>query len=366
MTAFRFRKVMSAIEAKRVDAAPGRLYPGFLAASGRAGLPSWSHRMSDSLLYLSRDDVRALAISPDEAREAVLQGFRDHAAGLNRSLPKTALLLGPGHGFQAMTAASSTQHIATVKWVAMAPVAAGSPLPAVSALICVNDYTTGMPRAILDGDEITLIRTAAITAAAASRLAPATPRTIGFVGCGLQAHAHLAAFRALYPGLSTALAMSRSRASAERLAEAARTTGLTAQVLDDADTLLAESDIVISMVPGGPGMTPFLDARRLKPVAFAAAVDTGRSWLPETLPAFDVLATDSLQQSHAPYDAAGNPVTTVSFGHDMTELAGAPHPTAPAGRSFFGFRGVALADLALTHLVVEKARAKGLGTRLPR
>ena len=44
--------------------------------------------MSDSLLYLSRDDVRALAISPDEAREAVLQGFRDHAAGLNLSIPK--------------------------------------------------------------------------------------------------------------------------------------------------------------------------------------------------------------------------------------------------------------------------------------
>lgn len=322
--------------------------------------------MSDSLLYLSRDDVRALAISPGEAREAVLQSFRDYAAGLDRSIPKTALTLGPGHGFQAMTAASSARQIATVKWVAMAPVAAGSTLPAVSALICMNDYATGMPRAIIDGDEITLIRTAAITAAAASRLAPPRPRTIGFVGCGLQAHAHLAAFRALYPGLTTALTMSRSRASAERLAEAARATGLAAQVLDDADTLLAQSDIVISMVPGGPGMTPFLDARRLKPVAFAAAVDTGRSWLPEALPAFDVLATDSLEQSQAPYDAAGNPVTTVVFGHDLSELASAPHPTAPAGRSLFCFRGVALADLALAHLAVGKARARGLGTILPR
>ena len=322
--------------------------------------------MGDSLLYLSRDDVRALAISPGEAREAVLQGFRDQAAGLDQSIPKTALMLGAGHGFQAMTGASSAQQIATVKWVAMAPVAAGSPLPAVSALICVNDYATGMPRAILDGDEITLLRTAAITAAAASRLAPPAPRTVSFVGCGLQVYAYLAAFRAPYPGLTTALAMSRSRSSAERLAETARAAGLAARVLDNADALLAESDIVISMVPGGPGMTPFLDARRLKPVAFAAAVDTGRSWLPEALPAFDVLATDSLEQSRAPYDAAGNPVTTVTFGHDMTELAGAPPPTAPAGRSFFCFRGVALADLALAHLAIEKARAQGIGTTLPR
>lgn len=322
--------------------------------------------MSDTLLYLSRDNVRTLAIPPAETRAAVLQGFRDHAAGLNRSLPKSALMLGPGHGFQAMTAASSAQGIATVKWVAMAPVAAGSPLPAVSALICVSDYATGQPLAVLDGDEITLIRTAAISAAAASLLAPAEPRTIGFVGCGLQAHAHLAAFCDLFPGLTDALMLSRSRTSAERLAGAAQAAGLATEILDDADALLGRSDIVVSMVPGSVGMTPFLDAGRLRPHALAVAVDTGRSWKPETLPAFDLLATDSLEQSHAPYGADGNPVTTVAFQHDLIGLAAAPPETPPAGRSLFAFRGVALADLALADLVVTEARARKLGTILPR
>jgi ornithine cyclodeaminase/alanine dehydrogenase len=322
--------------------------------------------MGDSLLYLSRDDVRALAISPGEAREAVLQGFRDQAAGLNRSLPKTALMLGAGHGFQAMTAASAAQGIATVKWVAMAPVAAGSSLPAVSALICVSDYETGQPLAILDGDEITLIRTAAISAAAASLLAPAAPRTIGFVGCGLQAHAHLAAFHDLYPGLTDTLMLSRSRSSAERLAEAARTIGLATEILEDPDALLARCDIVISTVPGAAGMAPFLDAHKLNANAFAAAVDTGRSWKPETLPAFDLLATDSLEQSRAPYDVDGNPVSTAVFQHDLIGLAGVPQPMAAAGRSLFAFRGVAFADLALAYLAVTQARAQGLGTALTR
>ena len=322
--------------------------------------------MSDALLYLSRGNVRALSIPPAAARETVLQGFRDQAAGLNRSLPKSALMLGPGHGFQAMTAASSAQGIATVKWVGMVPVAAGSPFPAVSALICVSDYETGQPLAILDGDEITLTRTAAISAAAASLLAPDAPRTIGFVGCGLQAHAHLAAFRDLYPGLTSALMVSRSRSSAERLAEAAHAIGLAADVLDDADELLARSDIVISMVPAAAGMTPFLDARRLKPAALVVAVDTGRSWKPETLPAFDFLATDSLEQSRAPYGADGNPVSTVAFQHDLIGLAGTPEPKADAGRALFAFRGVAFADLALAHLAVAQARAQGLGTVLPR
>lgn len=322
--------------------------------------------MSNDLLYLSHKDVRTCSVTPREAREAVLAAFRDHAAGRNRSLPKSALALGPGHAFQAMTAASQAQAIATVKWVASAPSQEGSSVPSVSALICVSDYVTGTPLAILDGDEITLARTAAMSAAAASLLAPPDARTLGFVGCGLQAHAHLAAFHDLYPGLTTTLMLSRSRSSAERLAEAAAAQSLTTEIVDDADRLLARSDIVISMVPATPGLRPFLDASRMKPAAFAAAVDTGRSWLPEALPAFDLLATDSLAQSQAPYDVDGQPVASVRFGHDLAALSQTPLADAGTKRSLFCFRGFALADLALAHLVLEKARAGGIGTLLPR
>lgn len=322
--------------------------------------------MSNPFLYLSQKDVAACAVSPREAREAVLRAFRDHAAGRNRSLPKTALSLGPGHAFQAMTAASQAQAIATVKWVASAPSQPGSTVPSVSALICVSDYATGAPLAILDGDEITLVRTAAMSAAAASLLAPPDARIVGFVGCGLQAHAHLAAFHDLFPGLSTALMLSRSRGSAERLSESAAARGLATAIVDDADTLLARADLIISMVPAAPGLRPFLDAGRMKPVAFAAAVDTGRSWLPEALPAFDILATDSLAQSQAPYDVDGQPVTSVRFSNDLTGLSQTPLADAGTRRSLFCFRGFALADLALAHLVLTKARAGGIGTLLPR
>jgi alanine dehydrogenase len=322
--------------------------------------------MSNSLLYLSHQDVRACAVTPREAREAVLGAFRDHAAGRNRSLPKSALALGPGHAFQAMTAASEAQAIATVKWVASAPSQPGSTIPSVSALICVSDYATGVPLAMLDGDEITLVRTAAMSAAAASLLAPPEARTIGFVGCGLQAHAHLAAFHDLYPGLASALLLSRSRNSTERLAEAAAAQELATEIVDAPEKLLARADLIISMVPAAPGLRPFLDAGLMKSAAFAAAVDTGRSWLPEALPAFDILATDSLSQSQAPYDVDGQPVASVSFGHDLTTLSQAPLADAGKKRSLFCFRGFALADLALAHLVLEKARTSGIGITLPR
>jgi ornithine cyclodeaminase/alanine dehydrogenase len=205
-----------------------------------------------------------------------------------------------------------------------------------------------------------------MSAAAASLMARPDPSSIGFIGCGLQAHAHLDAFLALYSGLTHAICLSRSNASAEALAMAARSRGLMAKVSGNAHDVLARCDIVISMVPGGPGLEPFLDAGLMKPDAFASAVDTGRSWLPETLPAFDVLATDSLAQSKAPCDIHGEPVDTVSFQHDLAGLSGLAAPVATGRRSMFCFRGFAVADLALAHLVLGKAREAGLGTRLPR
>ncbi len=322
--------------------------------------------MAGSLLYLSRAEVQALGITPRAAREAVLRAFRDHAAGLSHSLPKAAISLGPGHGFQAMPAASAGQGIASVKWVAMAPVPAGAGMPGISGLILVSDYASGAPLAVLDGDEITLLRTAAMSAAASACMAPPAPRVIGLVGCGAQAPAHLAAFHDLYPGLTRALLVSRSRASAERVAGLARARGLAAEVLDDAAPLLEAADLVVSLVPGAPGLRPFLDARQMRPVAFAAAVDTGRSWLPDSFPAFDLLATDSLAQSQAPYDVAGNPVTTARFGNDLVHLAGTDRPVAPDARSLFCFRGFAIADLALAALVLDRARAAGRGLRLER
>jgi len=319
----------------------------------------------DKLFYLGAHDIRSLALGPSETRDCVLDAFRNHARGLNRSLPKASLDIGPGHGFQAMAAASEPDGIATLKWVSMAPVDSASKVAGINAVICVNDYRTGVPLAIMDGNEITLIRTAAMSAAAAAFLAPEAPAAIGMIGCGLQAYAHLAAFADLFPGLKRLVACSRSRGSAEKLAEKAREAGFAAEVAETAQTVLETSDIVISMVPGAPGLKPFLDARLLKRDAFVSAVDIGRSWLPESFPAFDLRVTDSLAQSKAPYDVHGKPVQAAPFHTDLVTLCG-DGASPSSGRRLFCFRGFALADLAVANLAFRKARKCRIGTELPR
>lgn len=319
--------------------------------------------MSEGILYLGATDIRALDLNPRLARERVAAAFRDHGKGLNRYLPKASLELAPGHGFQGMVAASQAEGIAAMKWVSMAPVPAGSATPGTGTTILLNDYETGRLLAVMDGSEITLLRTAALSAVAASLLVRNDPKTLGLVGSGLQAHAHLSAFTDLFPELRRVLTLSRTRNSSEKLASAASAIGLQAEAVDDPERVLAESDIIISMVPGAPGLRPFLDARRLKPDCFVSAVDIGRSWLPESLPAFETRVTDSLAQSSAPYDVDTKPVETAPFHSDLVTLCGEESPAA-GGRTLFCFRGLAIADMALAKIAYDEAVRKAVGTRL--
>lgn len=322
--------------------------------------------MSSELLYLSNADIQDLQISPREAREAVLAAFRDNAAGRNIGLPKSVITIGPSSWFISMSSACEAKSIATVKWVAVVPAERDQIRSTVNGLVCVSDYKTGVPIAVLDGNSITLIRTAAMSAAAAGYLAPDTPTTIGLIGCGLQAVSHLDAFVDLFPSLRRVYLFSRSVRSAERVATVASEKQLEPIIASDADALLSESEIVVSMVPSSPGLKSFLDARSLLSSSFTSAVDGGRSWRPETLTAFDRLVTDSLEQFASPVDASGRFVESVRFQDDLVHLAsGSSRVRAPI-RAFFGFRGLAIADLALGELAIRKARAFGIGTILPR
>jgi 2,3-diaminopropionate biosynthesis protein SbnB len=74
-----------------------------------------------------------------------------------------------------------------VKWVASFPENIAAGLPRASAVLILNDTTTGYPFACLEASLISAYRTAASAALAAARLAEqrgVRPRRVGFVGAG--------------------------------------------------------------------------------------------------------------------------------------------------------------------------------------
>ncbi len=324
--------------------------------------------MSDqSLLYLSEADVARVALDPAVARSAVAAIFVAHHAKGTMVKPKLSLDVGPGHSFQSLCAASAEEKLAVNKWVGVAPVDEGMTGAGIHAMIALNDFESGRLLAVLDGNLLTAIRTAAMSAVAAIHLARKDSHSIGFIGCGLQARSHLAAFHALMPGLRRVGAVSRTHRSAVALAAYASSLGLDATARVDAKEVVASSDIVITSVPNRAGFAPFLDPAWLLPGSFVSAVDVGRSWIATGLRSLDVLATDDRSQALELVRALGLGDTPL-FDTDLSGLVTTVNSgrTDPRQRTMFIFRGFALGDLAVAARIYAAAKVAGIGTTLPR
>jgi alanine dehydrogenase len=319
----------------------------------------------ETLLYLSEDDVARVALPPEAARAAIAEAFAAHHRRRAGVKPKLALEIGPGHSFQSLCAGTPETGLAINKWLGMAPLAAGETGASIHAMVALNDLASGRLRAIMGGNLLTAIRTAAMSAAAAAHLAAPSPGSIGFVGCGLQARSHLAAFRALFPSLRVLRAASRSAASADAFVAQAARLGLAASCASP--EAVAGCDIVVTSVPMHPGFRPFLDAAWLRPGSFVAAVDLGRSWIPAGLATLDLRATDDASQADELARALALAAPS-AFHADLAELAAGAHPGRGDARqrAMFVFRGFALGDLAVAARLFAAAQAAGIGTRLAR
>ncbi len=321
--------------------------------------------MQDSLLYLSESDVAGAAISLDRLREVVAGAFAAQARGAAHAAPKSVLTIKPGHVFQAKPAVLRDSGLAGMKWFGLVPSNQTSG-PSISSIIVLADMATGVTLAVMGGNWITATRTAAMSAIAAQSLARADSASIGFVGCGVQAHSHLEALRLVLPGLDRVSAYSRTDPSASRLANAARELGMNARTTREPREAVEGMDVVVTSVPEGAGTLEFLDTAWLAAGAFASAVDLGRSWKRATLRSVDILATDEHEQTRM-VAAMGRMSFAGPYDADLSELTSGERPgrSSSTQRTLFVFSGHALADLAAAQVVYETAQLDGLGVRLP-
>jgi alanine dehydrogenase len=85
-----------------------------------------------------------------------------------------------------------------VKWVSVFPLNALKGKPTVIGTIILNSPQTGERLAVIEGNTITALRTAAVASLAAARLANPAPKQLAIVGAGLQARFQLKALLARY------------------------------------------------------------------------------------------------------------------------------------------------------------------------
>ncbi len=131
-----------------------------------------------------------------------------------------------------------------VKLVTVMPQATAQGLPTVQASYLLSDRHTGAPLALLDGEALTVRRTAAASALAAQHLARTDARTLLMVGAGRLAPWLVRAHVALRPGLSQVWVWARRVDHAQALAQQLRGEGIHAQAEADLATAAAQADVI--------------------------------------------------------------------------------------------------------------------------
>lgn len=308
-------------------------------------------------LYLPDAALEGLGITPPEVADAVETALVAKAEGRLHTAPKSVILPG-GADYMMSTLAEGDTGMTVLKAVSVRPENPGRGLPAINGAIMVLDATTGLLRAVLGANWVTAVRTAALSAVAARRMADPASKSIAFVGSGVQARSHLDAFRAIFP-LAEARVFGRGRANVDALCDYAESCGLSATASETAEEALRGADIVVTSVTLDYSIDPFLDAGWLKPGAFAAITDLCIPWIDDTMAAFGHIVVDDRAQEAASEKPMVAPDLIAA---DLTELAtGAPFERAGDAPVAFAFRGLALGDYAAAALAVQRAERDGAG-----
>lgn len=258
-----------------------------------------------------------------------------------------------------------------IKWVTGFPTNREIDLPAIHAVVVLNDPATGVPTAILDGGPITAERTAAISGVAIARYAPTAvtregrPPRAAIIGAGVQGHSHLAVLGHVLPGVELAV-HDRHPERATALAAAARPTpgiarAWTTPTARDATTT---ADIVITAATfTTPDRRGAMTEDWLGPDTLVVAVDYATMCAPGVARGAALFLVDDRGQFEANRDEGqfdGYPEPTAMLGEAIrSELARPAH-----GRVLVTHLGVGLADVIFSVAIVERAAALGVGRLL--
>ena len=263
-----------------------------------------------------------------------------------------------GEGALLLMPAWIDRELIGVKTVTYFPSNAGTAATTVNAAYLLFDGGTGQLSAVLDGDELTDRRTAAISALAADHLARTDAERLLVVGTGRLSPNMARAHAAIRP-LTSIEVWGRRPKAAEAVAEQLRAEGLPARATTDLDAGVQAADIV-SGVTGAT--SPLVRGDLLAPGAHLDLVGSFQPDMRESDDAaaaratifVDTVAGASLSGDLA-QPLADGVITEASITADLRALATGQHPgrTSPEEITLFKSAGFAAADLAAARLALR-------------
>ena len=308
------------------------------------------------MLVLSRADVRRL-LDLDQLLDALERAFVDLSAGRASVPPRIAAETERG------LLAAMPGYADGILETKLVSVFAGNDavgLPSHQATIALFDDATGKPLALMDGTEITAVRTGAASAVATRALARPDAHVLAVLGAGVQARSHIDAATRVREFAEVRVA-SRSAEHARALADE---TGGTAWA--SFEEAVAGADVVCACTDAAQ---PIFAVELLEPGMHVTSVGASRDG-PELDPAVmgrGLLAVES-RVAFEPYPAGAHelqgldPSEAVELGE---VLAGTREGrTSPQQITIYKSMGHAVEDAAAAGLVYRRALEDGVGTEV--
>lgn len=319
-------------------------------------------RMPPCIRYLSRNLLQSLQLTVQEIVASIEHLILERNLQQAWNAPKAVITPPDGRYLMATLAAADDPPFLAVKALVLNPDNPKQGFESINALVTLLDSRSGLPLAIIDGNWVTAVRTAGLSAVAAKRLARHDASIAAFIGCGVQAHSHLQALAALFP-LKQIQAFGRGTASRDVFCRSAENMGLIAIASQTAQEAVSDADLIVTSVTLAPQLVPFLDARWLKPGAFVTMTDLAAPWLVESMSAFDRIIVDDLKQEASMPEPLVDPALVCG---DLTSLVtgDAVGRCSDDERTAFIFRGLAIGDLAVAGLAYQRACESSQGTQI--
>ena len=295
--------------------------------------------------------------------EALIEALRTGFAANNVTAPVRHLHTVPLEGNETasllLMPAWRSEDAIGVKLVTVFARNSSKGLPGVDGAYVLIDGATGQPRAVLDGGELTVRRTAAASALAADYLAKADATTHLMVGTGRLALNLLQAHAAVRP-IKRALFWGRRKEQAEQRAEEARALGFEASAVATVAEGMAEADIVSAATNA---TEPLISGQHVRPGMHLDLVGAYQRHMREADDAAlfqaDILAVDTHEGA---MEEAGDILQAIDAGaitadkiacefHDLCS-GRAVGRTAPEQITVFKSGGAALEDLVAAQLAI--------------
>lgn len=330
------------------------------------------------VLLLSQKDIQGLALSHDEVLRAVEQALVEHSNSTYEMHPKIGVHptgTDPGNFIHAMPAYLRQLGACGLKWVAGFAKNYERGFPNVTGIQVCNDIDTGVPLAIMDCAYLTGLRTAAVSTSIARRCAREDASVLALCGCGFQGGLHLEFLVNALPNIRHVRCYDVRAGAAAALAERARAGGYLRggiEACDSAEACIRDADVISTCTTGDDQI---IRKEWFKPGAFGVGIEGGCAYTAEALHQADKFIVDDIPL--AEYFQKISIGRKNDHGEDNTEFPGGIPPVySTIGDIVAGRKtprdsaqeriiaipiGMAICDIALGHLVYQRAKASGAG-----